>query len=158
MHFQSIPTAHRLPHLSPLPRSPPPPPPPSSSAKTLKPLLSTKALSHGANGAALTPPTSALRSSGAVGRTGLDPFRGKPGSVSFCGLTHQVLEERKLVSSPFEDGKGSVIWFLGPLALISSLVVPQFFLGNAIEAFLRDEILAGTLQQKLQSADAQMAA
>lgn len=48
-----------------------------------------------------------------------------------------------MVSSPFEDGKGSVIWFLGPLALISSLVVPQFFLGNAIEAFLRDEILAG---------------
>nr|CAD1819510.1 unnamed protein product [Ananas comosus var. bracteatus] len=115
MHFQSMPTAHRLPHLSPLPRSPPPPPPPSSSAKTLKPLLSTKALSHGANGAALTPPTSALRSSGAVGRSGLDPFRGKPG---------------------FGD-----LVFGSPRAYLFARG-PQFFLGNAIEAFLRDEILA----------------
>ncbi|KAG1347961.1 hypothetical protein COCNU_06G017900 [Cocos nucifera] len=83
-----------------------------------------------------------VRRSGSVGRIGLDPFRGKSGSVSFCGLTHQLLEERKLVSSPFKDGTGSYVWAVGPLALILSLVLPQFFLGNAIEILLKDEILA----------------
>lgn len=73
----------------------------------------------------------------------MDPFRGKSGSVSFCGLTHQNVEGRKLVSSPFKDDSGSILWVVGPLALISSLLVPQFFLGNAIEGFLRNEVLAG---------------
>ncbi|XP_008792621.2 uncharacterized protein LOC103709171 [Phoenix dactylifera] len=89
-----------------------------------------------------TPNSDVVRRSGSVGRIGLDPFRGKSGSVSFCGLTHQLLEERKLVSSPFKDGTGSYVWAVGPLALISSLVLPQFFLGNAIEMLLKDEILA----------------
>lgn len=69
--------------------------------------------------------------------------RGKSGSVSFCGLTHQILEERKLVSSPFKDGTGTILWVLGPLALISSLFFPQFFLSTFIESVLGDEILAG---------------
>lgn len=90
-----------------------------------------------------TPNSGVVRSSGSVGRVGLDPFRGKSGSVSFCGLTHQLLEERKLVSSPFKDGTGSYVWAVGPLALILSLVLPQFFLGNAIEILLKDEIFAG---------------
>ncbi|CAL9757645.1 unnamed protein product [Musa acuminata subsp. burmannicoides] len=84
----------------------------------------------------------AVLRSGSHARGSFDPFRGKSGSVSFCGLTHQMVEERKLVSSPFKDGTGSLVWILGPLALISSLVVPQFFLGNVIESVLRDEILA----------------
>ncbi|RWW21582.1 hypothetical protein GW17_00014253 [Ensete ventricosum] len=84
----------------------------------------------------------AVLRSGSRARGSCDPFRGKSGSVSFCGLTHQMMEERKLVSSPFKDGTGSLVWILGPLALISSLVVPQFFLGNIIESVLRDEILA----------------
>ncbi|OVA05186.1 hypothetical protein BVC80_8893g25 [Macleaya cordata] len=71
-----------------------------------------------------------------------EPYGGKSGSVSFHGLTHQVLEEGKLVSSPFKDGTGSLIWVLAPVALISSLVLPQFFLSSAIDAILKDEILA----------------
>ena len=90
------------------------------------------------------------RSPGSSGKISLDPFRGKSGSVSFCGLTHQNVEGRKLVSSPFEDDSGSFVWVLGPLALISSLLVPQFFLGSAIEGFLRNEILAGTLEVFIQ--------
>lgn len=79
---------------------------------------------------------------------GVEPFRGKSGSVSFNGLTHQMVEESKLASSPFKEGTGSILWVLAPVALISSLVLPQFFLGNAIEAVLKDEIVAGTYWTK----------
>ena len=77
------------------------------------------------------------------GFDGVEPFRGKSGSISFHGLTHQMVEESKLASSPFKEGTGSFLWVLAPVALISSLVLPQFFLGNAIEAILKDEVLAG---------------
>ncbi|KAK9129986.1 hypothetical protein Sjap_010473 [Stephania japonica] len=74
------------------------------------------------------------------------PFGGKAGSVSFYGLTHQAIEQGKLVSSPFREGtKGSLVWVLAPVALISSLVLPQFFLSTLIEASLTDEILAEIL-------------
>lgn len=71
-------------------------------------------------------------------RGGFDPFRGKSGSVSFHGLTHQSLEESKLVSSPFKEGSGSFVWILAPVALISSLVLPQFLLSNVIDAVSKD--------------------
>lgn len=74
---------------------------------------------------------------------GVEPFRGKSGSISFHGLTHQLVEEGKLVSAPFDEEKGSFLWFFAPAALISSLLLPQFFIGNAIEAFLKDEIIIG---------------
>lgn len=77
---------------------------------------------------------------------GREPFRGKSGSVSFYGLTHQSVEEGKLVSAPFSEDNGSYLWVLGPVALISSLIFPQFFFANAIEAFLKDGVLVGTLQ------------
>ncbi|KAL7175513.1 hypothetical protein ACSBR2_029167 [Camellia fascicularis] len=73
-----------------------------------------------------------------------EPFRGKSGSVSFHGLTHQLVEEGKLVSAPFKESTGSFLWILAPAALISSLVLPQFFLIAAIDAFAEDEILSGT--------------
>lgn len=74
---------------------------------------------------------------------GVEPFRGKSGSISFYGLTHQLAEEGKLISAPFDEEKGSFIWFIAPVALISSLILPQFFIGNAVEAFLKDETIIG---------------
>ncbi|KAI3922287.1 hypothetical protein MKX01_005976 [Papaver californicum] len=72
-----------------------------------------------------------------------EPYSGKSGSISFYGLTHQSVEEGKLVSSPFKDDIGtSFIWVLAPIALISSLVLPQFFLSGFFDAVLKDEILA----------------
>lgn len=70
----------------------------------------------------------------------VEPFRGKSGSISFCGLTHQIVEEGKLLSAPFNEEKGSFLWFLAPVALIASFIFPQFFIGNAVEG-LQDEIL-----------------
>lgn len=74
---------------------------------------------------------------------GVEPFRGKSGSVSFVGLTHQLVEEAKLVSAPFSEAKGSFLWVLAPVVLISSLILPQFFLSNIIESFLVDVTLVG---------------
>ncbi|KAM0951532.1 hypothetical protein DsansV1_C03g0026571 [Dioscorea sansibarensis] len=73
---------------------------------------------------------------------GMEPLRGKPGYVSFSGLSYQMLEESELVSSPFKDNGRSFMWVAGPVALISSLLLPQLFLSNAIEALLQDPILA----------------
>lgn len=71
-------------------------------------------------------------------------FRGKSGSVSFNGLTHQLVEESKLVSAPFqEEDKGSLLWVLAPAVLISSLILPQFFLSGAIEATFKNDTVAG---------------
>ncbi|XP_047307916.1 uncharacterized protein LOC124911470 [Impatiens glandulifera] len=74
---------------------------------------------------------------------GAEPFRGKSGSVSFHGLTHQMVEESKLVSSPFKDiNATSLLWIMAPIAFISSLVLPQVFVGSVIDSFFKDEILA----------------
>lgn len=78
-------------------------------------------------------------------RKGSEPFRGKSGSVSFGGLTHQSVEESKLVSAPFKEDTGSLLWVLAPVALISSLVVPQFFIVSAIEDVFKNEVFAGML-------------
>lgn len=72
---------------------------------------------------------------------GVEPSVGKSGSVSFHGLTHQMVEECNLTSAPFPEHKTSFLWVLAPVALISSLVLPQFFLGNLIEAFVKNEAL-----------------
>ncbi|XP_057975506.1 uncharacterized protein LOC131162909 [Malania oleifera] len=72
----------------------------------------------------------------------VEPFHGKSGSVSFHGLTYQSMEEGKLVSAPFKEGMSSLLWILAPVALISSLVLPPFFLGNAVDAVLKDEVIA----------------
>lgn len=77
-----------------------------------------------------------------TGVGGVEPFRGKSGSISFNGLTHQLVEEGRLVSAPFNENAGSYLWVLAPVAFISSLVFPQFFLNFAIEGFLKDEILS----------------
>ncbi|KAL5704979.1 hypothetical protein ACHQM5_023334 [Ranunculus cassubicifolius] len=71
-----------------------------------------------------------------------EPFGGKSGSMSFYGVSHQVIEEGKLVNAPFKDGKSSLLWILAPVAFISSLILPQFFLGGVIDSFIRDDILA----------------
>ncbi|KAL8523931.1 hypothetical protein ACS0TY_013767 [Phlomoides rotata] len=78
----------------------------------------------------------------AFARKQSEPFRGKSGSVSFGGLTHQSVEETQLVSAPFKEGTGSLVWVLAPVALISSLVVPQFFIIGAIEDVFKNEIFA----------------
>ncbi|CAM8889531.1 unnamed protein product [Rhodiola kirilowii] len=72
----------------------------------------------------------------------VEPFRGKSGSVSFHGLTHQMVEESRLESAPFKEGTGSRLWVLGPVAFIASLVLPQFLIANFIDAYFRNEILA----------------
>ncbi|KAI3522042.1 hypothetical protein L1887_11520 [Cichorium endivia] len=70
---------------------------------------------------------------------GVEPFGGKSGSVSFIGLTHQLIDEGKLISTPFKESR-SLLWVIGPIALISSILVPQFF-GLISEDLLKDVVL-----------------
>ncbi|KAK7351679.1 hypothetical protein VNO77_11293 [Canavalia gladiata] len=76
-----------------------------------------------------------------TGSNGVESFHGKSGSVSFYGLTHQSVEEEKLESAPFEENGSSFFWVLAPVAFIASLVLPQFFVDNVVEAFLNDLVL-----------------
>lgn len=78
-------------------------------------------------------------------KKGAEPFRGKSGSVSFRGMSHQSVEESQLVSAPFKENSGSLLWVLAPVALISSIVVPQFFIVSAIEDAFKNEVFAGML-------------
>ncbi|KAG5522284.1 hypothetical protein RHGRI_034463 [Rhododendron griersonianum] len=71
----------------------------------------------------------------------VEPFRGKSGSVSFRGSTHQLVEEGKWASSPSKEETGSLLWVLAPVALISSIVLPQLLLSTVIDVFIKDEIL-----------------
>lgn len=73
----------------------------------------------------------------------VEPFRGKSGSVSFQGSSHQSVEEGKWASSPSKEGTGSLLWVLAPVALISSIVLPQLLLSTVIDVFIKDEILLG---------------
>ncbi|CAL0327039.1 unnamed protein product [Lupinus luteus] len=70
-----------------------------------------------------------------------EPFRGKSGSVSFYGMTHQSLEEGKLESSPFKEEESSYFWLLAPAVFVASLIVPQLFIGNVVGAFAKNVIL-----------------
>lgn len=79
----------------------------------------------------------------------MEPFNGKSGSVLFCGLTYQSVEEAKMVSALFDEKKGSYLWVLGPAVFILSLIMPQFFLGNAVQAVFKDELLVGVDQSSL---------
>lgn len=74
---------------------------------------------------------------------GVEPFGGKSGSVSFIGLTHQMVEEGKLVSSPFKENK-SFLWVVAPIALISSILLPQFF-GLLSVDLVQDVVLTGII-------------
>ncbi|CAK9155779.1 unnamed protein product [Ilex paraguariensis] len=76
------------------------------------------------------------------GGNGVESFCGKSGSISFAGVTHQLVEESKLVLAPSAEGTGSFLWAWAPIALISSLVLPQLFVGAAIDGFFGDEIFS----------------
>ncbi|KAL8153976.1 hypothetical protein V2J09_011736 [Rumex salicifolius] len=92
----------------------------------------------------LTQRTSAENVTGR-GNDGFEPLRGKSGSVSFYGITHQMVEEGKLESAPFKRGTGSFLWLSAPLVLIMSLVLPPLLVGNAVNVMIKDAILAETV-------------
>ncbi|KAF3774964.1 hypothetical protein EJ110_NYTH50887 [Nymphaea thermarum] len=86
-----------------------------------------------------------LEENGSRGEMGLERSElcgGKSGAVSFCGLTHKVIDKQKTVSSSSQKNIGSFVWFIGPASLIASLLLPQFFLNNFILAFTSNEIVA----------------
>ncbi|VFQ65702.1 unnamed protein product [Cuscuta campestris] len=74
----------------------------------------------------------------------LEPFQGKPGSVSFVGVTHQLVEARKPEDAQLAGKTGSFRWVIAPVALISSFVLPRFFIDITIDG-LRNDVLTEAL-------------
>lgn len=79
----------------------------------------------------------------------VEPFQGKSGSVSFYGLTHQSVEEEKLEFAPIKQEESSYFWVWGPIAFISSLILPQFFIGTVVDAYFNGLILKGIYDRTL---------
>ncbi|CAK9145312.1 unnamed protein product, partial [Ilex paraguariensis] len=63
-------------------------------------------------------------------------------SDSYRQENTSLVEESKLVLAPSAEGTGSFLWAWAPIALISSLVLPQLFVGAAIDGFFGDEIFS----------------
>ncbi|MFS7999044.1 hypothetical protein Hanom_Chr12g01161361 [Helianthus anomalus] len=52
-----------------------------------------------------------------------------------------MVEEGKLVSAPFQESR-SLLWVVAPIALISSVLIPQFF-GILSTDLIQDVVLTG---------------
>lgn len=65
---------------------------------------------------------------------------GKPGFVVFSGGNHQHLKEGELSLTSTEEGNRSLIWLLGPIALVASVVLPPFYLRKFFEAIFGDSL------------------
>lgn len=67
-------------------------------------------------------------------------FDGKPGFVAFNGGNYQHLKEGELSLTSSEEGNRSLIWLLGPIALVASVVLPPFYLRKSFEAVFGDSL------------------
>lgn len=65
---------------------------------------------------------------------------GKPGFVAFSGGYHQHLKEGEFSLTSSEEGNRSLIWLLGPIALVASVVLPPFYLRKSFEAVFGDSL------------------
>eukprot|EP00252_Welwitschia_mirabilis_P003322 TRINITY_DN13405_c0_g1_i1.p1 TRINITY_DN13405_c0_g1~~TRINITY_DN13405_c0_g1_i1.p1 ORF type:complete len:364 (-),score=53.02 TRINITY_DN13405_c0_g1_i1:294-1385(-) len=71
-------------------------------------------------------------------------FDGKPGFVSFYGDTRGAKEVKQNFNVN-ETSSRSLIWLLGPLALVASVVLPPFFLRKLFETYFEDSLLTDFL-------------
>lgn len=73
---------------------------------------------------------------------------GKPGFVSFynAGSGKEQPESTEYQElKPARSGRGSLLWLLGPLALVVSVVGPPLYLRRFFESILEDSLLTGEL-------------
>lgn len=71
--------------------------------------------------------------------------QGRCGFATFYGLGLVRPELRQGLQAPNEAWP-SVLWILGPVALLSSLVLPPFFLRKLFEAVLEESLVSGMQQ------------
>lgn len=80
------------------------------------------------------------------GEAPVDKYGGKPGFVSFYTLgsgTEQPESTEYVELEPAHTGRGSLLWLLGPLALVISVVGPPLYLRRFFESILEDSLLTG---------------
>lgn len=79
------------------------------------------------------------------GEAPVSQYGGKPGFVSF-NLTKEQPESSEYEElQPAHSGRGSLLWLLGPLALVVSVVGPPLYLRRFFENLLEDSLLTGML-------------
>ncbi|MCO5592797.1 hypothetical protein L7F22_046800 [Adiantum nelumboides] len=75
--------------------------------------------------------------------------RGRSGIVSFFSLgpkeEQQVLKKTEQLAQTSNEAWISVLWILGPAVLVSSVVLPPFFLRKAFELLLEDSLVTDFL-------------
>nr|GMD89085.1 wall-associated receptor kinase-like 14 [Ipomoea batatas] len=101
-------------------------------------------LSNSSSSEKLSSSETGNRSVSANGISGLEPFQGKTGCVSFAGLTHQLVEERKLESAPSGEEAQSFMWVVAPVALISSFLLPPFLVYIAVDG-IKNEVFSDVM-------------
>jgi hypothetical protein len=78
----------------------------------------------------------------------LDAYnQGRCGFATFYGLGLVQPELRRGLQAP-NEAWSSVLWILGPVALLSSLVLPPFLLRKLFEAVLEESLVSGTQQSR----------
>jgi len=81
------------------------------------------------------------------GEAPVTQYSGKPGFVSFCyaGSGKEQPESTEYQElKPAHTSRGSLLWLLGPLALVVSVVGPPLYLRRFFESILEDSLLTGT--------------
>lgn len=82
------------------------------------------------------------------GEAPVSEYGGKPGFVSFysAGSGKEQPESTEYQElQPAHTGRGSLLWLLGPLALVVSVVGPPLYLRRFFESILEDSLLTGML-------------
>ena len=101
----------------------------------------------------LPTPPNAVKESEVVNELHSDPMRdssnqGRSGFVTFysAGLVQPDFQESHETHETHETHKAwtSILWILGPVALLSSLVLPPFFLRKIFEVLLEESLVSGT--------------
>lgn len=69
---------------------------------------------------------------------------GKPGFISFCGVPYKRTEDANAIELvPANEKVNDMVWFVGPTALVSFLVLPSLFLRKILSLVFEDSLLTG---------------
>ncbi|KAL8457890.1 hypothetical protein ACS0TY_035667 [Phlomoides rotata] len=73
----------------------------------------------------------------------IERAEGKPGFISFYGPTQRV-DDENLVSSHVESRK-SLLWLVGPTALVASFIFPSLYLRRILSSVFEDSLITDFL-------------
>lgn len=66
---------------------------------------------------------------------------GKPGLISFYNRPYKMVDE--VIISNVQRNPNSLLWFIGPAALVASFIFPSLYLRKILSAVFEDSLLTG---------------